>query len=531
MLGFKLIILCSMFLCPILVESFTFPGDWHKIRQMMKTRRNKEELNENSGLGTRGNFGFSGGIKFQGDDDEEFDWNKFTFSTTTTTTPKPEPRPLEAVMESLMEDVNTTELLIRFGHLDGLSVRNAFGDFEETTPPPASFSASQSIWNFTMSMIKGGLKEQNTGNSLFSPVSILTTINMLLLGTKGSTRTEIMQALGYPRYTADVHAQFQSIINSMNRDIGVTVATSNALFKQVNFPVKESFKQELRKNYENEMEVVPLDFTRRPMTTLRRMNGFISKNTNNLIKNMFKEPVSADSKIVLSNALYFNASWEYEFLFDPPQFVGIDVDFDSFGKKIPATLMEATFDYPYYRDENLGLEIISLPYEHDVRNEEISEAHMFLMLPTEKGKQAFEDLENKLPNLDFQHIFEKMEVVFGDILLPRMEMEFTANLGPLLSGIGINKLFSGNPSEDFSPITDSWREFKLDTLQHKAVLRITEKGTEAAAATSAFQFRMIPSIVMQYDRPFFLFIYDALNKVVIFWARVVEPKKILENLD
>ena len=43
--------------------------------------------------------------------------------------------------------------------------------------------------------------------------------------------------------------------------------------------------------------------------------------------------------------------------------------------------------------------------------------------------------------------------------------------------------------------------------------QITEKGTEAAAATSAFQFRMIPSIKMQYDRPFFLFIYDALNKV------------------
>ena len=38
---------------------------------------------------------------------------------------------------------------------------------------------------------------------------------------------------GYPRYTAQVHAQFQTIINSMNNDIGVTVSTSNALFTQV----------------------------------------------------------------------------------------------------------------------------------------------------------------------------------------------------------------------------------------------------------------------------------------------------------
>ena len=33
----------------------------------------------------------------------------------------------------------------------------------------------------------------------------------------------------------DVHAQFQNIIKSMNRDIGVTVMTSNALFQQVRF--------------------------------------------------------------------------------------------------------------------------------------------------------------------------------------------------------------------------------------------------------------------------------------------------------
>ena len=43
----------------------------------------------------------------------------------------------------------------------------------------------------------------------------------------------IMRMSGYPRYTADVHAQFSKIIQSMNKDIGVQVATSNALFHQV----------------------------------------------------------------------------------------------------------------------------------------------------------------------------------------------------------------------------------------------------------------------------------------------------------
>jgi serine protease inhibitor len=43
--------------------------------------------------------------------------------------------------------------------------------------------------------------------------------------------------------------------------------------------------------------------------------------------------------------------------------------------------------------------------------------------------------------------------------------------------------------------------------------QITEKGTEAAAATAAVQFYLGPMFTVTFDRPFFLFIYDALNKV------------------
>ena len=50
--------------------------------------------------------------------------------------------------------------------------------------------------------------------------------------SRGS-RSSSSSSSGYPRYTSQVHAQFQQIINSMNQDIGVTVETSNALFTQV----------------------------------------------------------------------------------------------------------------------------------------------------------------------------------------------------------------------------------------------------------------------------------------------------------
>ena len=84
-----------------------------------------------------------------------------------------------------------------------------------------------------------------------------------------------------------------------------------------------------------------------------------------------------------------------------------------------------------------SLAIFSLFYLfYSVRNEEISEAHMFLILPSREGREAFEAVERRLQTLNFEEVFDKMGVVFGDILLPRMEMEFSANLGPFLAELG-----------------------------------------------------------------------------------------------
>jgi len=508
-----------------LLEAFQFPGDWEIIRQMMKHRAKKDKENGIQG----GNMLRFGGSQVKSMDRED----DFVYvpPPTTTTTPKTAVMELDPIMAAVMQTVNLTELEMRFAETGGLGLRGGFG--EEEPPPPPVYRASDSIWNFTMSMIKSGLKEEETGNSLFSPISILTTINMLLLGTKGNTKAEIIQALGYPRYTSQVHTQFQQIIKSMNKDIGVQVVTSNALFTQVdNFSVKPSYKTRLRQHYGKQVEIVPVDFTKRPRTALQRMNRFVSSKTNNLIKNMFKHSVAPDTKIVASNCLYFNGTWEYEFLMEAG-FTGEDGDFNSFrGKSIPVTYMiHPAFDFPYLKDDNLGMEILSLPYEHDVRNAEISEAHMFLLLPTRSGQQAFEELESTLVGTDFQDIFSRMKPVYGDLELPRMRLEFQDNLKPTLEKLGINRLFSGQPSQDFSPLTDDWDQLKLDTLQHKAVLKITEKGTEAAAATMAVQFYLGPSVSVRFDRPFFLFIYDALNKVVIFWARVVEPQHLAAHIN
>jgi len=497
-----------------LVAGFTFPADWENVRKtMMERKRQEKETLQTRFFGPVEDYyeGYGDPLPEDEDDDDE---NKKTIKQDIV---------IDPIMLEVMRIANFTELDLQFEN--GLQVRNAFGVLEEEVKP-IPFRGSDAVWNLTRSLIRENMYQGSTGNSLFSPISILTTLNMIFLGTSGTIHKEIRETFGYPRYTGLVHSQFQEIIRSMNEDIGVQVNTLNAIFSQVNFPLSARYKRDLEQYYGSQVHIIPLDFTSRPMTTMRIMNRFISSKTNGLIENMFTEPVAEDSKLVLSNALYFKGTWEYEFLFAPPYDVGIDIEFESFKRNISLTLMTALVDFPFLSDPDLGFEIASLPYEHDIRNEEISEAHMFMIRPNHPGEQNFIQLEQKLAQLDWEDVFSRMEPIYGEIQMPRMKLEFQTNLAPILSKLGLKKLFSGRGSSDFAPLTPKWNEFKVDTLQHKTVLKVTEKGTEAAAATSAFQFRMMPSKVFQLDRPFFLFIYDALNKVVIFWARVVEPEPI-----
>ena len=100
------------------------------------------------------------------------------------------------------------------------------------------------------------------------------------------------------------------------------------------------------------------------------------------------------------------------------------------------TFMSQKMDLPYYKNDSLGLEMVSLPYEHDLNNSGISEAHMFLMLPTEESPAAYANLETTFATLDFEEVFQKMEPVYAEIEMPRMKMEFQTNLKEVFEDIG-----------------------------------------------------------------------------------------------
>merc|ERR1712172_68346 len=85
-----------------LVDSFTFPGDWHKIRQIMEGRMKKEELQVR--------FGSEDSKVMFSDEYEDISaYREIELATTTTTTTVQPPIELDPIMHAMMQTVNITE--------------------------------------------------------------------------------------------------------------------------------------------------------------------------------------------------------------------------------------------------------------------------------------------------------------------------------------------------------------------------------------------------------------------------------------
>jgi serpin B len=110
--------------------------------------------------------------------------------------------------------------------------------------------------------------------------------------------------------------------------------------------------------------------------------------------------------------------------------------------------------------------------------------------------------------------------------LPKFEAEYTATLNEALSGIGLGIAFDPNRA-DFSGIS-AGQGLYIQNVLHHAVLKVNEKGTEAAAATGvAVGVTSAPAddfITLTFNRPFVYAIVDLETGLPIFLGALENPQ-------
>jgi len=398
-----------------------------------------------------------------------------------------------------------------------------------TSPPPTTPGDDISILvdgntEFTFDLYRE-LKDSE-GNFFFSPYSISTALAMTYAGARGETEQQMADTLYFTLPQERLHAAFSVLENSIKeRGRAITTVLSpegetiqeevdgfrlniaNALWGQKDYSFLQDFLDLLQAYYGSGLNT--LDFINQPEESRLAINQWASEQTEGRIEDIIPPGViDAFTRLVLANAIYFNAHWQHQFS-ESATHDGVFHLLDGDNVNVPMMHQEEQFDYA----EGDNYQAIRLPYLGN-------EFAMTVLLPVEG---QFEDFDNSLDAQILKDITSKFESQRVALTLPRFQFESSFQLNQALSDMGMPNAFSGGA--DFSGMTGNTDLF-IGSVLHKSFVAVDEEGTEAAAVTAVIMVLSAPppaTFNFTADRPFIFLIQDIETESILFMGRVLNP--------
>lgn len=346
---------------------------------------------------------------------------------------------------------------------------------------------------YAMSFIKSVVSvEDKDMNLAVSPYSAGVALSMLAEGAQGQTQAEFNKALNNCIFkAADLGGNDTVIVKSVN-----------SLWIDDDFSVRNRYVNLMQKDFD--ALVTTLSFS--DPSTVQAINNWCSEHTNGKITEII-DKLGANDVMVLVNALYFNAPWLNPF---EPRMTS-DARFNG-SRKVSDVRMMSRKAYMNYA-EYMGCQLVELPYEG-------GRYSMYVLLPPQDM-----DINELIGYLSEEAYMTALGALKStDVLLrmPKVKVETSLLLNNSLQEMGIRTAFI--PAADFSAIAEMG-PLSLGLVKQKCYVDISEKGTEAAAVTSA-QIRMTsarpaPYVKMTVDRPFLFFITDTQESNILFAGRIM----------
>jgi len=385
-----------------------------------------------------------------------------------------------------------------------------------TTTQPAKPDATAPIPDATKMGLALYARAKKPGENLaLSPVSLQMALAMTYGGAAGETAAEMEEALGF---NASIHGAMST---AMARYAGsdeapFELAVANRIFTDDALTLKPTFLSLTRERYGAAAE--GLDFRGEAEAARSTINDWVKSQTRDKIPELLpKGSISDDTRLVLTNAVYFKGQWSVPFEEEktkPGSFAAANGE-----KKVPMMHKEARFKYA----EADGAQLLEMGYRGGAWS-------MVLALPT--AKDGLEALEGGLTEKSLDGWREAMDATAVQVSLPKFELKPSSPLalGSALRDMGV-KLAFDPVSADFSgmAVPSAQGRISISEVFHRAYVKVNEKGTEAAAATgTVMKTTSLPMPapnpkIFTADHPFLFFLVDTETGSPMFMGRVVNP--------
>ncbi|MCM1119806.1 MAG: serpin family protein [bacterium] len=368
----------------------------------------------------------------------------------------------------------------------------------------ASYEALQRFSQQLMSVNMDG------DNPLLSPVSAYLALGMVGMGARGDTLQEFQNVLGVnmPALSGEVMRRYPQEQEGMI----LTVANSAWVDQQLEpdeqwiADMEDIFKGKGYRGVLSSEEI------------MEQINSWCSDNTRGLIPKMLERPLNVEARLVLLNAIYFKGDWASPFdAMDTAERPFTRED----GTELQVDTMSKYGEDQRYLSSSLG-EGVVLPY----RGEDFA---YVAILPRE-GMQVRE-LYRQLTPEALAELLESESTELCNLRLPKYEVSMDRKLNESLQAIGLVRAFDEELA-DFSGLgkTEQGDPLYISLVRQKAVFRVDEKGTEAAAVTMVVmdECGMVLSQEpreLYFDRPFVYMILDVKTQAPLFVGIMDDPGK------
>ena len=356
------------------------------------------------------------------------------------------------------------------------------------------------------------------GNLFYSPFSISQALATTLAEARGDTERQMLHTLHYELPQDRLHPSF----NSLDREIAsrgknpqdddehfFQLNVANALWGQQGYEFLPGFLDVLAENCGAGLRV--LDFAGAPEEARARINDWVSEETEEKIRDLLPPgAVDGRTRLVLTNAIYFNASWTWPFDGKLTQERPFHL---AEGGAVEAPMMTETSKDFYGYANGAGYQAVDVPYS-------LGEMSMIILLPDEG---MFHEFEDSLNDEALDRILDDIEIDYVTLTMPLFKFESQFDLGQTLAGMGMPDAFGAGAN--FSGMTGT-RGLRISKVVHKAFVSVDERGTEAAAATAVAVPTSGPTkepIPVTVDRPFIFLIRDRATGTLLFLGRVMNP--------
>lgn len=351
------------------------------------------------------------------------------------------------------------------------------------------------------------------GNACLSPLSIQIALAMTYAGAAGETRRQMAAVLDFPPDSAAVASGFQRLtaaVQSTARGGEGTVRLANRLYGSASFDFRPDFLTLLRDRFAAPMEVV--DFASDADGIREAINRWVAERTENRIRDLIPPgALSADSALVLVNALYLKAAWIHPFgkaATAPGEFRLAN------GTSAEVPMMRQTEKMRF--GKHAGLTVVGLP---------LRAGFEFLVFVPEDAEIPGLPEDFSLSGID------ALPLRPVDLTLPKFKLDApTVPLADTLRALGMTDAFGR--TADFSGMAAAGNASPLaiSGVYHQTFLEIDEDGMEAAAATAvgmmvlSAPMRPATPEVVRVDRPFLFAVRHMPTGAILFLGRITDPR-------